>query len=284
MTAAYRPTASRRRRIGHVSGIKIALQLLYHIIPISERGQIKMQYIIAAEPKDIKNAFSFKKPLAHMAYKIGADARLYRAEGSDTTEGGYMILSADGEIHSDDHTVTEIVNECKERHFSGVFANFGASPLLTSLSKALSEQNLRMIVPEPLGNDFKNAWVLISSALSGGSLRRRLSEAANTYGAGRIVLDVERVFRVFTPPVPDGQGRPLSREEYETLKARVSPTPFFSYDLCCNYFIFFEDEQPHIVLYDNVGSIKSKLLIASSLRIDKAMFLYSETYDIMLNL
>lgn len=243
-----------------------------------------MQYIISTEPKDIKNAFSLKKPLAHMAYKIGADARLYRAEETAATEGGYMILSADGEIRSDEHTVTEIINECKARRFSGVFANFEASPLLTSLAKIFSEQNLRLIVPEPLGNDFKNTWVLVSSALSGGTLRRRLSEAVNTYGAGRIVLDVERVFREFTPPVPDGQGRALSREEFETLKARVSPTPFFSYDLCCNYFIFLENEQPHIVLYDNVGSIKNKLLIAGSLRIDKAMFLYSEVNDIMSNL
>jgi len=243
-----------------------------------------MQYFVAAEPKDIKNASSFRKPLAHLAYKIGADGRLYRAEEAASIDGGYMILSAEGEIRSDEHTVPEIINECRVRHFIGVFVNFGASPMLTALAGALSELNLRLIVPEPLGKDFRNAWVMLSTALSGGTLKRRLSEAVNTYGAGRIVLDVERVSRDFTPPAPDGEGRLLTREEFETLKAGISPIPFFSYDLCCNYFIFMEDGQPHIVLYDNLGSIKNKLLIAGSLRIDKAIFLYSETYDIMLNL
>jgi len=243
-----------------------------------------MQYFIAAEPKDIKNASSFRQPLAHMAYKIGADARLYRAQDAASIDGGYMILNADGTVISDDHTVSEIINECKTKHFNGVFVNFGASPLLTALAAALSEQNLRLIVPEPLGEDYKNAWVTVSTALSGGTLKRRLGDAVNTYGAGRIVLDVERIVRDFTLPAPDGEGRFVSREEFETLKARLSPTPFFSYDLCCNYFIFFEDGQTHMVLYDNLGSIKNKLFIAGSLRIDKFMFLYSETYDVMVNL
>lgn len=243
-----------------------------------------MQYFIAAEPKDIKNASSFRKPLAHLAYRIGADGRLYRAEEAAPIDGGYMILSAEGEIPSDEHTVSEIINECRARHFSGVFVNFAASPMLTALAGALSEQNLRLIVPEALGNDFKSAWVMLSTALSGGTLKRRLGEAVNAYGPGRIVLDIERVISNFTPPAPDGEGRPLSREEFETLKAGLSPTPFFSYDLCCNYFIYIDEGQPHIVLYDNLGSIKNKLFLAGSLRIDKAIFLYSEVYDIMSNL
>lgn len=243
-----------------------------------------MQYIIAAEPKEIKNASSFRQPLAHMAYKIGRDARLYRSEDAAAVEDGYMILSSEGEVRADDYTVTEIISECKSRRFKGVLANFGAAPLLTEISKELNELNLRLIVTENLGSDYSSAWVLISSTLSGGTLRRRLSEAVNKYGASRIVLDVERVTREFVPPAYDGEGRFVSREEFETLKARVSPAPFFSQELCCNYFVFFEGGRPHIVLYDNLGSIKNKLFIASSLGIDKAMFLYSEIYDIMQNL
>lgn len=243
-----------------------------------------MQYIIAAEPKEIKNASSFRQPLAHIAYKIGRDARLYRAEDAAGIEGGYMIVSSDGDVLPDEYTVTEIINECKSRRFKGVFANFGPTPLLGELSKALAEQNLRLIVTENLGSEHPYAWVLISSALSGGTLRRRLGEAIGKYGAGRIVLDIERIIREFVPPAYDGEGRIVSKEEFKTLKARYSPTPFFSHELCCNYFIFFEGGRPHIVLYDNLGSIKNKLFTASSLGIDKAMFLYSEIYDLMSNL
>ena len=243
-----------------------------------------MQYIIAAEPKDVRNASSFRQPVAHIAYKIGRDARLYRSEDAANIEVGYMVLGSDGDVRYDDYTLAEIINECKLRRFRGVFANFDSSPLLPRLSKSLAEQNLRLIVTETAGSDNPNAWVLISTALSGGTLKRRLGEAAQKFGAGRIVLDVERIIMEFVPPVPDGEGRALSREEFESLRAGHRHTPFFSYELCCNYFVFFEGDTPHIVLYDDVGSIKNKLYIASSLGIDKAMFLYSETQDILMNL
>jgi hypothetical protein len=114
-----------------------------------------MQYIIAAEPKEIKNASSFRQPLAHMAYKIGRDARLYRSEDAAAVEDGYMILSSEGEVRADDYTVTEIISECKSRRFKGVLANFGAAPLLTEISKELNELNLRLIVTENLGSDVR---------------------------------------------------------------------------------------------------------------------------------
>ena len=123
---------------------------------------------------------------------------------------------------------------------------------------------------------------MIPSALSGGSLRQRLQDAVEQYGAERVTLAVERVAEDFYLPSPTGQGMPLTREE---LRARIeerSPSIFFSGELCAHYFTYMSKENgAHFVLFDDAGSIRKKLSIARSLDIANAILAYPQVDDLL---
>ncbi len=196
-----------------------------------------------------------------------------------------MLLSSEEEsARFDDVTVSEILGECRGRSFSGVVSNFSSEELLERLAASFKQNGLRLIVHEEFGLKFKEAWVIVSTALSGGTLKRRLAEAAELFGADRIILDVERICKDFVLPAPYGEGRDLTREEFSKILEKVSSAPFFSPELCCYYFSFIDGGRTHFVLYDNLSSIKSKLQTAESLNIGKAMLLYRETGGILQNL
>lgn len=55
---------------------------------------------------------------------------------------------------------------------------------------------------------------MISSALSGGSLRQRLEEAVERYGPQRTTLAVERVAEDFFLPPQPGRGVPSLRKRW----------------------------------------------------------------------
>lgn len=64
---------------------------------------------------------------------------------------------------------------------------------------------------------------MIPSALSGGSLSRRLEEAAERFGRERVTLAVQRVAEDFFLPSPTGSGVPLSRRELEEKLSSCTP-------------------------------------------------------------
>lgn len=244
-----------------------------------------MQLYLVLEPSEITGALPLKYPAVYSAYRLGSDGRLYRAADTPDISRGFMLLSsASEELRFDDITVSEILGECKGRGFSGVVANFSNEPLLERLSASFQQFGLRLIVHEELGTKFKDAWVIVSTALSGGTLKRRLTEAAELFGAERIMLDVEKICKDFVLPAPDGEGRDLTREEFSKLLEKFSSSPFFSQELCCYYLTFIDGGRTHFVLYDNLSSIKNKLQLADSLNINKAMLLFRETGGILQSL
>lgn len=244
-----------------------------------------MQIFIEMEPAELKDVSGLRYAVAYSAYKIGLDGRLYRAAGAPNINRGLMILSADAETpRIDDDTASEIIAECRKQNFSGVIINFNADALSEELPLAFSESKLRLAVHEEFGEKFPEAWVIVSTAISGGTLKRRLFEAAELFGADRIVLDIERICKDFVLPAPDGEGRDLTKDAFSEIMERLSPTPFFSPELCCHYFFFAEKGKTHFVLYDNLSSIKNKLAVAETLKINKSILLYGETKNILQNL
>ena len=118
--------------------------------------------------------------------------------------------------------------------------------------------------------------------MTGGSLRQRLGEAVERYGAGRVALAVERTAADFFLPSPDGQGRPLTREELKARLEERSPSVFFSDELCARYFTYMNRQSgAHFVLFDDAGSIRKKLRLAEALGIDRALLCYPEVSDLM---
>ncbi len=244
-----------------------------------------MRLVIAAEPGDLEEVLSLKTQLAHIAYRVGEDGCLYRAEGASKISGGIMVIGSDlSEQRIGDRLVYEIITECKTRKFTGVLVNFENRELLEPLAKELNSLNLTLYVHEEMGYEYENATVLVSSAISGGTLKRRLSEAAEHFGPERILLDVEPVFRNFLLPAPDGEGKILSFDEFSELSDKYSSAAFYSPELCCNYFTYSEKGNTHFVLYDTAGTLKKKLQLAESLKINKAILVYSESKNLLMRL
>lgn len=249
----------------------------------------RMQLILAAPPEDVTAAQAHGLTLAHMAYRVGGGPHLFRSNQPIPARGGLMYID-DGGFDgrgTPDAFCQEVVRECAARGFGGVICAFDRKlPLLSAvveqLGPMLVRQGRSFYVSEPYGRCTATGRVLIPTALSGGSLRQRLGEAAERYGAGRVALAVERTAADFFLPSPDGQGRPLTREELKARLEERSPSVFFSDELCARYFTYMNRQSgAHFVLFDDAGSIRKKLRLAEVLGIDRALLCWPEVSDLM---
>ena len=249
----------------------------------------RMQLILAAPPEDVTAAQAHGLTLAHMAYRVGGGPHLFRSSQPNPPRGGLMYID-DGGFDgrgTPDAFCQEVVRECAARGFGGVVCAFDRKlPLLSAvveqLGPMLVRQGRSFYVSEPYGRCTATGRVLIPTALSGGSLRQRLGEAVERYGAGRVALAVERTAADFFLPSPDGQGRPLTREELKARLEERSPSVFFSDELCARYFTYMNRQSgAHFVLFDDAGSIRKKLRLAEALGIDRALLCWPEVSDLM---
>jgi len=181
------------------------------------------------------------------------------------------------------------MRECAARNFGGVICAFEGRPVpaleraVRSLDEILARKGMSLHVSENYGHCTHAGRVLISSALSGGSLSRRLRDSIEHFGGPeRITLAVRRVAEDFFLPSPSGSGRPMSREELsEQLQVR-SPSVFFSNELCARYYTYMSRENgAHFVLFDDGMSILKKLQVAQDLGICRAVVMLSEVDDLL---
>lgn len=246
--------------------------------------------ILTAPPSDSRAALRFGLPVAHAAYRIGGGPHLFRANLPLPIRGGLMAVDCtgfDGRGESGPFC-QEVLRECAARSFTGVLCDFEGRPfplllqIVRELEELLGKRGWPLYVPEDYGSYTTSAKVLVSSALSGGSLAQRLQDVVGRYGPERVVLAVERVAEDFYLPSPDGQGRPLTREALTTMLEERSPSIFFSTELCAHYFTYMSRENgAHFVLFDDAGSIRKKLHMARSLGIRQGVLAYPEVDDLL---
>lgn len=246
--------------------------------------------ILAAPPAQLPAVLTFGLPVAHMAYRIGADLRLLRTAIPASVRGGLMMVD-DAEF-DDRGDITqfcrELLHECAAHSFDGVILDLEHAPspmlgrLVAELAGHTAKRGWPLYVPEAYASFSDKTSILISSALSGGSLTQRLTEAAAQYGAGRIALGVERVAEDFYLPSPSGQGTPLSRQALAKRILERSPSLFFSNELCARYFTYMSKQSgAHFVLFDDADSIRRKLSIARKLKLQGAVLAYPQVDDLL---
>lgn len=247
--------------------------------------------ILTTPPDRLPQARETGLTLGHLAYRVGRGPHLFRSGAQIPLRGGLMVMDSqgfDGQGQPEPFC-QEVVRECAARGFSGVICDFEGRPLplleqvLAQLDEALARRGLVLHVPEAYGPCVKKGRVLISSALSGGSLSQRLAEAIQRWGGSdHVTLAVERCAEDFFLPSPTGSGRPMSREELRRCLEERAPSVFFSNELCAHYFTYMHrDSGAHFVLFDDGGSILKKLQVAHSLGIRQAVAAYPEVDDLM---
>lgn len=235
------------------------------------------------------SARSWGVPMAHMAYRVGGGPHLFRANLPVPVKGGVMMiddLGFDG-LGEPGNFCQEVLRECSVRGYSGVICNFDRPhPLLgqivATLQPMLERQRKNLYTSEAYAQRDPAIRVLIPSALSGGSLRQRLREAADRYGPDRVVLAVERVAEDFYLPSPTGQGIPLTQAELQTRIQERAPSIFFSGELCAHYFTYMNKQSgAHFILFDDAASIRQKLQVAQQLGIRQALLAYPDVADLL---
>lgn len=249
----------------------------------------KQRLILAVPPGSLTAAQRWGLPMAHLAYRVGGGPHLFRSSSPVSPRGGLLVMDAPrfpggGEVEG---FCGEVLRECAARKFGGVVCRFGGAvhPQLEEAAARLGEvcaqRALSCYVSEPYGAAAPQARVLISTAISGGSLRSRLEEAQGRFGPGRVALWVERVREDFLLPSPTGSGKPLTGEELEKLREEQGGSVFFDHQLCAHYFTYMAGRQGHFVLFDDAGSVKKKLQLGRELGISTAFLPCGEMADIL---
>lgn len=216
------------------------------------------------------------------AYQIGPGSRLRRACGPTPVGGGLLVLGLEegGEAGQWEGLCRQTVLECRSRGAAGVLLDWDRFSKTTfrlarTLGQRMQAAGLSLIVPEAYAGVTEQAGILLSTALSGGSLELRLREAVERHGAERLVFALERMGDDFTLPAPAGRGRRLSGEELSALRAR-RPCIYWSEDLCARYFTYRARDGVHFVLFDDAASLRRKLTLGQKLGIRRCAAAWEE--------
>lgn len=250
-----------------------------------------MQLFLSVTAAQTQEATHYTRALAHRSYRIGPESTLLRQSMLLQTRGGLLSVSSqDAPIVEDpDALCAAVLRECSRRGYSGAVLDFHAparsdlARFAGHLARTLSTNRRSLYIPEPYASSAPGAIVLISTALSGGSLQERLRDAQQQF-SGRTALLVERVRMDFTLPARTGEGTPLSAQDLETLMEEQSPSVFFSQDLCARYFTYSQGGQGHFVLFDDAETIAHKLRIGTSLGFPAAFVCVSQVQDLLADL
>ena len=241
---------------------------------------LKEMLILLTPPEGLARVRALSLTPAHRLWRLGAGGRLMRL-GAGTPRRGLLAVDDCGFDGRGDPAATcrQIVRECENFGLGGVVCLFkgGGSPLSGQLAEqldaTLARRGLSLYVPEWFGTRTVRARVMISSALSGGSLEARLDECARRFGgAERLALFVEPVAELFLLPAPTGGGRALTSRELDGYRRRYGGSVFFSEELCERYFTYMTaDGGARFVLYDDGATVRKKLLLARQLGIRRAL-------------
>jgi len=210
---------------------------------------------------------------AHMAYRIGSGPKLLGIRMSTPPKGGLMMVDCrdfDG-LGDPASCCRQIVGECRRRGFRGVICDFEGPPVgcLPRLVEQLSKQ-VALYVPELFAGCSPTARILIPSALTAGTLERRLQNAASRYGTERLALAVEWLREDFLLPA-SGRGDPLTQSNLDDQIRRLEPAIFFDRGLCAHYYTYMIGGKAHFVLFDTPRSIREKLSVAQRAGVTAAL-------------
>lgn len=242
--------------------------------------------ILAVKPGEVSAGGAWGRPLAHLAYRMGEGPHLFRANSPMAPRGGLMVIEDSGFTGGGEAEAfcNEVLRECAARRFGGVVCRFLGKPrpvlqqITLRLGELCAKRGLSFYMTEPYAAAAQGR-VLISTAISGGTLRTRLEEAVKQHGRDRVALWMERVAEDFLLPSPSGAGAPLTREELERCREEQGSGVFFSSELCAHYFTYMAGETGHFVLFDDAASMSRKLALARQVGIATAFLPYTANAD-----
>lgn len=238
-----------------------------------------MQLYLAAAPCYLPEARRWGLPIAHAAYRIDSGGRLAALALPPEVRGGLLLVTGTdcAAPPQPEALARDILRQCLQRDYSGVVLE----PVLTAAAMTALESLCRrygrtLYVPERCGGQMPDARV-VSTALSGGTLRRRLEEVCRRFGPRRIALDLACVRADFSLPAPYGDGTALTARQLAAL--REQRPVFFSPELCARYFTYGQGGMTHFVLFDDADTLRRKMALAAELGIQTGFLTLPEAAE-----
>lgn len=210
----------------------------------------------------------------HMNYRVGAGFQLLRGggKGKELGQKGQLLgvstqsASPVGEVLP---FCQQLVQEGKQREFRGIACffpysgNYGLHQVVAELDGLCKRENLEFFAPESYGKDMKRGFIMVSSALSGGTLEQRFEKVSARWGKERVVMEIEEMGEDFLLPSPRGSGDPVTGVEIGEIIAREGASVYFSTELCARYFTYQNQEHSlRFVLFDDAGTVQEKIRLA----------------------
>lgn len=219
--------------------------------------------IAAAEESLLPELAAPGRTLATLAYSLDRPFPAPRRP----LRGGCMVLG--GRVRAG--RAAETISECHRRGIGTVILGFSPCPGLELLRfcEALRRRGIHPVVAEQNWQEGCGAAMLLSTAISGGTLRQRLLDALSR--CGEICLDLERTRRSFPLPCPDGTGSALTREELDHLTGEAESC-FFSPELQCKVLVH-RSPALRFILFDDAETLRQKISLASELGIRQGFLL-----------
>ena len=238
-----------------------------------------MQLYLAAAPCCLPEASRWRLPIAHAAYRIDGGGRLAALAMPPDTRGGLLLVTGTDcpAPPQPDVLARDILRQCLRRGCTGVVLEpVRPRPVVAALSALCRRYGRTLHLPERSGTD-ADACVVVSTALSGGTLRRRLEEVCRRFAPRSVTLDLACVRADFTLPAPYGDGRMLTAQQLASLRAQ-RPV-FFSPELCARYFTYEQEGMTHLVLFDDADTLRRKIGLGTELGIAAGMLSLPEAAE-----
>ena len=242
---------------------------------------IRQKLILAASPaQEAECAAQPDSELAHMAYAVSPELRLMRLSGNPPGRGGLLYFALEQPPSgAAEPFLNQLRRECAAQRYRGVIADLpprGYGQFAQALDRALAAQRLAVYLPEPYAQTAPRARILVSTAISGGTLKDRLESAVRRYGADRTVAALERRAEDFPIPARTGCGTPLTPEALNSLRRSIRASVYYSPELCARYFTYLQGQHPHFVLFDDSETMRAKRKAAQEAGIAECLAAWTE--------
>lgn len=240
---------------------------------------------IAAAGADARRVRESGRPCLSLCCGIGQNGRLSWRELPPSMKGdclGICSLNYQDWPVDAEGIAADVLFEVERRGCAGVLADFetpssGILAMVKALDTSLSAHNIPFFIPPALGMETQNAYVVIDTALSGGSLSELIEENQKKFGENRIAAQLLQVSNDFTLPSLNTDGVPISKEERENLLNGYHASVFYSRELCAKYFTYMDEKgQGHFVLFDDNTTLEKKLSMLENLGIQYKFMLYPD--------
>ncbi len=240
-----------------------------------------LKIYLSTPPETAKDALKLG-PVSIMAYRVGRNFQLKRLGFPPVR---YDIMDVDMSDFTGygphEALAAQITRECRHMGYGGVSLGLGRpTPQLTAFAQRLAEAadgaGLRLYLPPGYASIKGPVTLLLPAQNLSGTYDAYIRHIVDLYGPGGAALEFERVCTDFPLPARSGRGTVLTERETAKLRGQA----FYSPELTANYLTYISSMRAHLVMWDDLETLKAKMETARALGIREGFFYYPHVADI----